>query len=654
MQLTETYLRDFVAGLVFTIGFFSASAIAQPQGVDDALASQRFHYQKAKSALAKNNLDDYQKHYQQLGNYPLKQYLEFAQLRDRFAQTTTEEVNRFLLQYPNSFLSSRLRAYYLHYLAHRDRWEEFVTLYDHTVESLKLSCHAVFARIETGDKSAFEDIAELWNVGKSQPKECDPAFQAWRDAGHMSEDIVLSRFAKAMHANETQLAQYLTRFLKKNQLAAERFLQVHRNPVLITRRQNFQAQDDITQQTISHGIKRLARKEPLNALYHWELYEAQQLFPGELIRETKLEIVKRLIRGGHTEEAQQLLSHSYELREQDLVEELAREALGQLDWSRVERILSLLNEENKASDRWQYWAARVQEELDRPVNGFEGPQAIYRSIAQNRSFYGFLAADKLKQNYSLVDNSVPVDPELLQEVANLNPMRRAYELWLTGNINEAKAEWYYLSRSLSEQQLLAAGQLARNWGWYNSGIQAMISGNLWNQLAVRFPIAYREEVYEIANDTQLDPTLIYAIARQESAFDAAALSPVGAMGLMQLMPQTAKFTARISGIKHAQKHELLDAAHNIRLGSHYLNHLLQKFNGNRILAAAAYNAGPHRVDRWLSPRGQERPVDIWIETIPFRETRHYVQNVLCFQVIYGYRLGVPTYFISDEEAKRFL
>ena len=176
----------------------------------------------------------------------------------------------------------------------------------------------------------------------------------------------------------------------------------------------------------------------------------------------------------------------------------------------------------------------------------------------------------------------------------------------------------------------------------------------WLSAKEGLPLAYREEIAKIALDMQLEPTFIYAIARQESAFDAAARSPVGAMGLMQLMPQTALYTAKKSGIKHANTKDLLKAEHNMRLGGLYLNHLLQTFKGNRILAAAAYNAGPSRVNRWLSEQGKEKPVDVWIETIPYKETRHYVQNVLCFSVIYGYRLGQPTMFLSEAEAKQYL
>lgn len=618
------------------------------------LASQRFHYQKAKAALALHNDSEFETHMTQLGDYPLKQYLEFAQIRNNFKSLPFAQLDDFFTKYPDSFLETRLRANLLHFLASRQRWKDYLNYYSVKMGSLILQCHYLHARIKTGDTQALEEVGQLWDVGKSQPSECDPLFKTWQAAGQLSQELVWSRFHHAMENNNLSFARFLSRSLTDAKPLADLYLQVYQNPKLITERNKFEKHDLATQQIISHGIKRLAVKDPLEALYHWEMYESQQLFPTELIRDTKLNIVKRLIRGGHAKAAQTLLNFSHALRHQDLVEEIAREALAELDWQRLAEALTLLDNENQNSERWQYWAARIQEELKTPLPGYESPAKIYQQLAQNRSFYGFLASDKLEQGYSLVDFSQPLEATVLAAVGQLGAMQRAYELWLTGNSTEAKAEWLHLSRSLSDDQLLAAGQLARDWGWYNTGIQAMISGNYWNQLTVRFPLAYQDEIYRIAQDTQVEPTLIYAIARQESAFDELALSPVGAMGLMQLMPQTALFTAKKSGIEHSRKNQLLDAEHNMRLGGFYLNHLLQRFDGNRILAAAAYNAGPHRVSRWLSEQGKERPVDVWIETIPYKETRHYVQNILCFSVIYGYRLGQPTAFLSAEEAKRFL
>lgn len=641
--------------------FFSGYAVvAQPNLPDVStnspanLQGQRFHYQKAKLALSKNRQEEFEKHFELIGDYPLKQYLEYTQIRKNFKKVPFSDIDAFFAQYSDSFLSLRLRANLLTFLAGRRRWSDYSHYYDPSLKSTTFRCHELYSRINAGSLDAYNEVTELWNVGKSQPDACDPLFTKWQKAGYRTEEVIWSRFNKLMHARKTRFAQYISNQLVERKALAELYLKVHRNPKLITQRHRFKETDLATQQTIAYGIKRLARKQPLDALYHWELYEAQQIFPQSLILDTKLYVVKRLIRTGHSEEAQQLLSYSRVLRKNNLVEEIIRDALAEQNWPRVVESLAMLDDENRLSERWLYWAARAQDELNIALDGYPSSQEVYQKLATNRSFYGFISSDKLSKNYSLLDQSQPHDLMLMSRVSAMGGMKRARELWLLGNTTEAHAEWLHVSRSLNVDELMAVGQLSQQWGWHNTGIQAMISGNLWNQLTVRFPLAYREEIHQIASDTTVEPTFIYAIARQESAFNDKARSPVGAMGLMQLMPKTAQFTAKKSGIKHKNAKELYDATHNMRLGSAYLNHLLKRFNGNRILVAAAYNAGPHRVSKWLSEQGKERPVDIWIETIPYKETRHYVQNILCFSVIYSYRLGEQGVFIKEDEAKRYL
>ncbi len=643
--------------LMLLIGKSFAQPVAP--GADahkDQLASQRFHYQKAKIALAEGKTATYELHLSKLGDYPLTQYLEFAKLRKNLSQLPLSEVDTFIAAYPDSFLESRLRSHVLTMLASRQKWPEYLRYYRTTdgEQSTTLLCHSLTARLRGSDRSVLDEVTAVWMVGKSQPQACDPAFAKWRAAGHQTEDRVWQRMHLAIQNNEIGLARYLSTLLTTQKALGELYLKVHAQPQLVTNRSLFTGHDVGTQQIIVHGIQRLALKKPLDALKHWELYEAQQLFPDELSLQAKLVVVKRLIREGYSRQAQQILSYSHSLRAQNLVEEIIREALANQDWSRVNESILLLDEESQASERWQYWRARTQDQLATHFEDFRPSQEVYETLAANRSFYGFLSADLLRRGYSLVDDSRPIDSSILHHVAELDGMRRIHELWTTGSIVEASYEWIYITRQLNSDELLAAGELARDWGWYNSGIRAMISGDLWNQLTVRFPLAYQEQVFKVASATQVEPTFIYAIARQESAFDERAKSPVGAMGLMQLMPQTAQFTAKTYGFKHSAASDLLDAEHNMRLGSHYLKHLLGKFDGNRILAAAAYNAGPHRVSRWLSETGKERPFDVWIETIPFFETRHYVQNVLCFSVIYGYRLGKPVRFVSETEASSSL
>ena len=527
-------------------------------------------------------------------------------------------------------------------------WEDYLNFYDSGMRQKSLRCKALYARIEGGDSAAYDEVPAIWVEGKSQPKSCDPLFKKWRRHGGLTDEIAWLRFNNAMAKGKRSLASYIAGLMGDEYKAyANEFLGVHAYPGRVKQHRRFAEQSLQTQQIISHGIKRLARTDPKQALYHWELYEAQQLFPNEISTNTKLSLVKRLTYKGFTEEAEALIENSKDLRQKDVIERMIRESLRQEQYDKVLQWIAYLDTESQSSGRWRYWKARSQDELG-ITNADESSTDIYQSLSKTRSFYGFLSADILKNAYVLQDNPSIVTPGTSAAVENMPAIKRARELWLKGDFEEARAEWRFATRKMLPNELAAAGQIARNWGWYNKGINAMIRGKNWDDLDIRFPLAYEETVEKVASKTAIEKTLIYAIARQESAFAETARSSAGAMGLMQIMPGTARQTARQNGIKHKDSF-LFDPEYNINLGSTYLNQLLNQFNGNRILAAAAYNAGPHRVNTWLKKTPLEVPFDIWIESIPFKETRGYVQNVLAFSVIYAYRLGKDSEFITEKE-----
>jgi len=259
-------------------------------------------------------------------------------------------------------------------------------------------------------------------------------------------------------------------------------------------------------------------------------------------------------------------------------------------------------------------------------------------LAQERSFYGFLSADILGAKYNLQHKTPRENAQLRQTLKNMPTIAIAKELWLTGKTLDARQQWRFALTQLPPEHIIMAGDIAKDWGKHNQAIQSMIFAKQWDMLDIRFPLAYQEEINTIASTINMPPTLIFAIARQESAFLENATSRAGARGLMQLMPATAKQTAKKGGIKHTTS-DLFTPSHNILLGSFYLKELLTKYNNNTVHATAAYNAGPGRVDKWLKKRPASLPFDIWIETIPFKETRGYVKNVMAYTVIYAYRLG---------------
>ncbi|WP_394201808.1 transglycosylase SLT domain-containing protein [Marinagarivorans algicola] len=605
-----------------------------------AKQNMRFTYKAAQNALKNKQLVIAQAHLSKLQHYPLKPYLEYQLLSKQLAKTPRAAIDRFLADNKHSLLADKLTGSLLYFLAQQERWQEFNHYYTAGFSSTPMRCRSLLARYRTGDLTALDEATSLWNVGKSQPKACDPLFNALTTHHKITPLLRWSRFDKAINSGQLSLARYLKRSMSQpQQVLAELYFKVNAKPSLITQPKTFAHSSPEMQTIIAHGIRKLARQQPQLAWQHWEKYEAQRLFDAELATQTKQQIIKYLTRKGYLVEAEQLLSYSHSLRNPKLIESLIRENLESLNWAAVAKNIAILPPKEQQSDRWQYWYARSHQMLQ---SKNIDTTAIYTALAAKRSWYGFLAADRIGSHYTLEDATTQANSQLKATLANQPAMQRAKELWLIGEQQQARIEWYYALKHLKNQELLAAGELAKEWGWYNSGIVAMITGNLWDHLTLRFPLAYNNEVAQASIKSQLDETLIYAVARQESAFAADAVSHAGARGLMQLMPATAKEQARHSGITHHRTQDLFTPEHNIHLGSAYLGKLLNEFNGNRVLATAAYNAGKHRVKRWLKTPQTQTPADVWIEVIPFKETRQYVQNVLTYAVIYEYRISSST------------
>ncbi|MGH1469927.1 MAG: transglycosylase SLT domain-containing protein [Cellvibrionaceae bacterium] len=619
-----------------------------------SLQSQRIEYTKAMDALNSGRKSDFKKSLAKLDGYPLKPYAEYSELKRRLSSLPYQDIDTFLDDNENSALGDQLARKWLLKLAKRRHWHDYQTYYESTSigkNNAELSCYYLRSKVNTGDKTALEKVEPLWNVGRSQPNACDPIFKQWMTQGYLTPQIAWQRFSKAIGAKNRSLAQYVTKKMPPAmQKLATLYLEVDRNPEKLKNSHRFNQQSPEMHEIILHGIKRYARRSPEKALIQWESYNASHYLPSEERDKTREYLITQLAKKGHLDEAEKLLAKTSKVANKELTDWLARDALKTQDWKRLYKTLSLFDQAEQNSQRWLYWRARTMEELNISDPNYPNPETIYASLALTRSFYGFMSADKLGREYTLVDRPVASPNALLLKVANQPSMLRARELLVLGSLRNARREWWYATRHLEKTELLAAGQLAEQWGWHKKSIQSLIQARHWDDLQLRFPLAYEQEMRVAAKKTKIDPTLLFAIARQESAFAADARSPAGAMGLMQLMPATAKQTAKKIGVRHTTR-DLVKPSHNINLGSRYLDELLQQFNGNRILAAAAYNAGPSRVKRWLKNSGPEMPYDVWIETIPFRETRGYVQNVLSFSVIYGYRMGQETSLLTKKEAQ---
>ncbi|MCV6614706.1 MAG: transglycosylase SLT domain-containing protein [Cellvibrionaceae bacterium] len=618
---------------------------------------QRKVYKQALKALDKGNIKQFRRLKSMLRHYPLYPYLEYRDLKRRLSVAKRQEVDQFLKHYQHTPYAERIRYRWLKVKVRKGHWNHFLRYFSDSMTSATMRCHWANAHLRTKRAMPDKAIAELWDVGHSQPKACDPVFAAWRKAGKLSNKRLWSRYQKAMSKRNFGLAKYLQKSMaSRDKHLADLYREVDRYPQRLSNTRKFSTRRASEQykfnDIILHGFGRYARKDAKAAYKIWGRYDSKNLFKQDQRLEILYSLARRLAQGGHQREATALLSQYKTIDNTQLLESLLRESLAQQDWKRVLYWWGKLPKEAKQHERWQYWLARSLEQTGaarRPAPGLQA-DAIYRKLANERSFYGFLSADRLQQPYELGHEPLQISKAQKRDMLKLEGVQRVHEFYHLGDKLNANREWLHLAKKLDKGQMKTLASLTHDWNWHIKTIQGMANVKYWDDLEMRFPLAYNRELRKAAKATNIEPTLLYAIARQESAFAADARSPAGAMGLMQLMPATAKQTARKIGVKYRRK-DLYKPHSNIRLGSSYLNQLLRRFNGNRALAAAAYNAGPHRVDRWLRDSSAKLEIDTWIETIPFRETRGYVQNVLSYSVIYAYLMGDKRPLLTKAEAR---
>ena len=309
-------------------------------------------------------------------------------------------------------------------------------------------------------------------------------------------------------------------------------------------------------------------------------------------------------------------------------------------WADSLAALDTLPPETRGELRWRYWRARALTALGR------SEEASWAEIAAERDYYGFLAADRIAAPYRIVQDPAGSSAERVRRVEGTGGFRRAREFHALGFRNGFRREWRRLLGRLEGEDLEAAAQLALRDGLYFESIRAAARAGALDRVDLRFPVAWREEAAAAAREHGIDPAWVLATIRMESAFRPRARSPAGALGLMQIMPATGRQLARAAGLRGSGDPALLDPDENIRLGAAYLRQLLDRLHGHPALVSAAYNAGPHRARRWLA-RGRGLEPDLWVEFVPYKETRQYVKRILEYRIVYRRLLGAPPVRLSD-------
>ena len=569
-----------------------------------------------------------------LGDYPLFPYLELAGLRAKWPNVVATEIEAFLKRYEGEPVTFRIKKKWLRRLARGSEWRKFIALYSGGT-SVDLQCHHARAMLETGDESgAFTAAERLWLAGKSQPKECDPVFAVWLKSDRFSAALAWERIGLAMARGNVRLVRYLERFLESDdrQLAAA-WRKVHKNPQRVGA-VKLRGDPSRVEAVFAHGLERLARRDPDGAVKALREVQARV----DIDAPTRARVARRIGLAFASQHDPRAVDWLWRVDAAHTDIHMLRwriaAAVLHARWNEVIEGVASMPDEERDRERWRYWRARALEatgETDEARTDFE-------SLARERDYYGFLAADRLERPYRFNHRPLDVADETVERVAVAPALRRALEFLELERRIDARREWQALVEGLDEEDLKAASWIARCRNWHGRAILTIARTPERDDLELRFPVLYRGLVESASSRRNLSPATVYAFIRQESAFMPDARSPAGALGLMQIMPRTGRMVMRSTGRKLRSRNQLLVPDLNVDLGTRYIRSLLSKTGGHFVLATASYNAGPHRVRSWL-PADGEVEAAAWIDNIPFTETRRYVRRVLAYSAIYEHHLG---------------
>ncbi|MCK2084724.1 transglycosylase SLT domain-containing protein [Aeromonas sp. 3925] len=630
-----------VQGIIF-------SALCVPGLVAPVFAQtmEQSLYREGYDAVRANDQERFQQIRARLNHYPLLPYLDYYQLAFRPGAADYDDVTRFIRQHGDTPQSNRLERAYLTYLAQSQQWSQFLRFYPAKPNSTDLLCMHYQARYYTGHKSeALQEAGKLWLSGQSRPDACDLLFQLWQQAGLRTQEKIWQRMNLAFEAQNPNLIRHLGAQLGGSlKPYGDQMIALFDQPARAMNPASFSTAPQ-SRQLLSLGLARYANEQPEPALR--QLGEMKRRFGLNQAEVARVEraAARRLLLDRSLAQRSWLDATLVRMKDAELVELRARLAIWEQDWRGLEGWVKRMPMALQKEDRWRYWLARSLE-----VQGRQKPaRELYLETANLRGFYGFMAAQRTGVPYRIKNQSVGHKVPDWRTASSRWPfLVRVRELLAMNEITAARSEWIHNMDRNPVAQRLEFGHIALNQGWHELAILSSIRAEAWDAIDLRFPLPLKRTFSQMAQERTMNTSLLYAISRQESALYPLAQSPVGARGLMQLMPATARETASKLGVPYRNEQQLFDPAMNIRLGSAYLKRLLDVYDGNRILAAAAYNAGPGRVKRWRD-QSTNKPMDVWVESIPYKETRNYVQNVLSFDLIYQHKLQQPLRFMSERE-----
>ena len=618
--------------LALLAGLLATGWLAHAASLDASLDAQRAAFRQAYTT-AQQGGDAWRAQATSLTTYPLYPYLEAAALTHDLRQLDRAPIEDYLRRYPDMIPAADLRRDFLLELARRKDWDGFLALYRPDINDT-LTCDDLQARLAHGEKLDFEkDLAGLWSK-TSLPSACNPVLDAANDQGLLTSDRLWERIDRATEALQggtvAQLAGYLP---DSDQQTGQRIALALRDPGTAVTQASSWPDTPRQRQAAATAIARLARRQSGAADQAWQNLQSHFAFTTTQ-RNHILNALAVFHATDFDEQALDRLAALPAAAQTDSSREWrARVALSQQDWAAVLTAIQAMTPAQQQDGEWRWFKARA---LDGEGHHDQAQREL-TSLAREPTYFGFMAADKLDIDYAICPLTLEDDPQREASLLTNASMQRAFELYYVGLPKFARREWSRALEGADPQTLRLAADLAYRRGWYDRAVFSFNSGDALRYYEQRFPLAGQDGLEPQSAQAGIDPAWAYGILRAESAWMSDAHSGADARGLMQLLPGTAALVAKRNGLPWSGGDSLYDPQVNVQLGTRYLAQMAGRYDGAPWLASAAYNAGPNKVDQWVAARGQLAP-DLFVASIPYKETREYVARVMAFAVIYDWRL----------------
>ncbi|MGQ0528631.1 MAG: transglycosylase SLT domain-containing protein [Panacagrimonas sp.] len=571
--------------------------------------------------------------------YVLYPYLQAERLQQSLALPLVQDINdvavaAFLTEHGDAPWTRSLRAAWLRQLAERGDWSQFLAHYQAAQADLGLRCDQLNALINTGpDPSLIAPALEIWRTGSELPQSCASVFDWLKTQNALGLDQIAARTRLALENGKFAVARMLIAQLPETQRAPyELWIELVQDPQrMLSRAVSAGAEP----RAILDAFAKLARSSHETATAVLARMEAQCGTPcalsapasiGELRREIALnQAWSRLPESLGT--FRQVPDTALDERG---FEWRVRAALWADDWALAQQWLTHMPAALAAQPRWRYWLARSHDKLGQTATA----APLYQALTQENGYYALLASERLDRSYTPRAQTRASNPALRAQFDMQPAFVRAREAWLIEQNSWARSEWNQATANFTPEQLIEAARLASAWGWHLMAVATSTRAEVFDDFALLYPRPYETELREAARRARLPAEWIWGVLRQESLYDPRARSSADALGLLQLLPETARAVARRARLPLPTRAELFDPQLNLLLGAGYLREQFDTFGGRFVLVLGAYNAGPNAVRRWLPDAPLE--TDVWIENVPFNETRNYIQRIVWHSSVFGW------------------